>query len=209
MNEHQHQWNERYRTQDTPWETGIHHQEMTRLFIEHIVPGEKVLDIGCGLGTNAQWLARQGYQVTGIDISPTAIKHAQQKAQLEGLAINYVTLDFLHEWQRLAKFKVVFDCAVFHLFKDEQIRRKWVQAIAQVCEDDGYWINISCSQDHADEISSQTRVTAPPHLSAKEMIAAVDPDFEIIEIRRCEFTINRMGQGQASFNAWGSVFKKR
>ena len=209
MNDHQRSWNERYLTQDTPWEIGIHHQEMQRLFADYIAMGATVLDTGCGLGTNTQWLAQQGYKVTGIDISAAAIEKADHHARQRGLAIQYQTLDFLHEWEKLNRFNVVFDCAVFHLFKELEVRRKFVKAVSHVCDDHGYWINISCSQDNAEQISAQTGVDAPPRISAREMIEVVEPEFEIIEMRRCEFVINRSGQGKAAFNAWGCVFKKR
>lgn len=42
------------------------------------VRGLKVLDLGCGEGTNAAWLASLGCQVTAVEISPTALQHAQQ-----------------------------------------------------------------------------------------------------------------------------------
>jgi 2-polyprenyl-3-methyl-5-hydroxy-6-metoxy-1,4-benzoquinol methylase len=208
MSEHQRDWNERYRTQDTPWETGVAHEEMKRLFIEYAAAGASVLDTGCGLGTNTQWLAKQGYEVTGIDISHTAIAQAQQKAAELGLTIQYQTLDFLHEWEKLRRFNVVFDCAVFHLFKTPEVRRKFVKTVSQVCDKSAYWIDISCSVDSADEIAAQSGVDAPPRITAREMIEAVEPDFEIIELRRCDFTIKRLA-GAATFKAWGSVFRKR
>jgi cyclopropane fatty-acyl-phospholipid synthase-like methyltransferase len=181
---------------------------MKRLFIEYAAAGASVLDTGCGLGTNTQWLAKQGYEVTGIDISHTAIAQAQQKAAELGLTIQYQTLDFLHEWEKLRRFNVVFDCAVFHLFKTPEVRRKFVKTVSQVCDKSAYWIDISCSVDSADEIAAQSGVDAPPRITAREMIEAVEPDFEIIELRRCDFTIKRLA-GAATFKAWGSVFRKR
>jgi len=38
-----------------------------------------VLDIGCGLGTNALWLSRRGFQVTGLDLAPVAIAAARRR----------------------------------------------------------------------------------------------------------------------------------
>ncbi len=45
----------------------------------------RALDLGCGEGADAIWLAQQGWQVTGIDISPTAIARAAQAASQAGI----------------------------------------------------------------------------------------------------------------------------
>lgn len=45
--------------------------------------GAKVLDAGCGSGTNSIWLARHGFTVTGVDFSEFALGKAQEQAQRE------------------------------------------------------------------------------------------------------------------------------
>lgn len=53
----------------------------------------KILDIGCGGGLVCEPLARLGYEVTGIDQSPEAIRVAQQHSAEQGLNINYLCQD--------------------------------------------------------------------------------------------------------------------
>ncbi len=48
-----------------------------------------VLDAACGSGGHALWLARQGYRVTGADVSPVMIQLAQQKAADAGLDVPF------------------------------------------------------------------------------------------------------------------------
>ena len=43
------------------------------------------LDAGCGAGAEAVWLAEQGWDVTGADISPTALAKARRRAEVAGL----------------------------------------------------------------------------------------------------------------------------
>ena len=52
-----------------------------------------VLDVGCGLGDNAIYLARQGHQVTGIDNAPAAIQQAQQRARQHGVDVTFAVAD--------------------------------------------------------------------------------------------------------------------
>jgi SAM-dependent methyltransferase len=57
------------------------------------VRGLSVLDVGCGNGYFARALARQGARVTGVDISPRMIEHANQQESAEPLGIEYHVLD--------------------------------------------------------------------------------------------------------------------
>ncbi len=65
-------------------------------------PGDQVLDVGCGTGTDAIFLAQHGVQVTGIDLSPAMIAQAESKVRGAGLthAIRVCAMD-LAELHRL------------------------------------------------------------------------------------------------------------
>jgi SAM-dependent methyltransferase len=70
-----------YRLGFKPWDSGVSPPELTE-FIEGPQarkPG-KALDLGCGTGTNAVYMAEHGWQVTGVDFVPQAIAMAKQKA---------------------------------------------------------------------------------------------------------------------------------
>jgi SAM-dependent methyltransferase len=58
------------------------------------LPGERVLDLGCGLGAGCQFLARRGCAVTGIDVEERVLQDARLAANLGGLGgIRFVRLD--------------------------------------------------------------------------------------------------------------------
>ena len=57
------------------------------------VRGMSVLDVGCGTGYFAREVARRGARVTGIDISPRMIEHAEQQESTGSLGIEYHVLD--------------------------------------------------------------------------------------------------------------------
>jgi S-adenosylmethionine-dependent methyltransferase len=52
----------------------VRQELVTRQLAAHLPPAARVLDIGCGQGTQALRLARNGYQVTGLDSSPTLLR---------------------------------------------------------------------------------------------------------------------------------------
>jgi len=56
-------------------------------------PPGRALDLACGTGRNALYLAEKGYDVSAIDTSPQAIELAEQAAREEGLKINWIVAD--------------------------------------------------------------------------------------------------------------------
>lgn len=56
-------------------------------------PVRQVADLACGTGNTSLPLARRGYQVTGIDLAPAMIDLARQKAEKEGLSIDFLVQD--------------------------------------------------------------------------------------------------------------------
>lgn len=56
----------------------------------------KIIDLGCGPGLYTELLAKKGYAVTGIDISPKSIEYAKKSAEEQKLSIQYLNEDFIH-----------------------------------------------------------------------------------------------------------------
>lgn len=77
----------RYWRGRTPWDTNVTPPEVMA-FLAQAKPGRS-LDLGCGTGTNAVTMARHGWQVTGVDFAPAAVRAARRKASKAGLEIDF------------------------------------------------------------------------------------------------------------------------
>jgi SAM-dependent methyltransferase len=77
-------WNDRYRTADLVW--GTEPNRFVRRLCERLPVGD-ALDIACGEGRNALWLARLGWRVHGVDYSDVAIERARTLTAAEPEAI--------------------------------------------------------------------------------------------------------------------------
>jgi 2-polyprenyl-3-methyl-5-hydroxy-6-metoxy-1,4-benzoquinol methylase len=80
------------------------------------LPGKRVLDIGCGDGTNAILLASLGAQVTGIDVSPKAVELAAKRAELSGVSAStrFVCAPLETADLPAASFDVIWGDAILH-----------------------------------------------------------------------------------------------
>ena len=84
-------WNQRYRAVDLVWGT-----EPNRFVAEALggrEPAGRALDLACGEGRNAIWLAKRGWRVTGVDLSDVAIERARKLAAAEGVEAEWVCAD--------------------------------------------------------------------------------------------------------------------
>jgi SAM-dependent methyltransferase len=84
------EWDDRYRTTELIWTA-----EPNRFLVEQVTdlgPG-RALDLGCGEGRNAVWLAQRGFDVTAIDFSAVAIEKASQLAQERRVHVDWIVAD--------------------------------------------------------------------------------------------------------------------
>ena len=166
-----------------PWDIGRPQPTVRSLFEERSF-GESAIDVGCGTGENALFLATQGYSVLGIDSAPRAIEQARTKARNRNIenrvrfAIrNALTLDELSK-----KFDIALDCGLFHVFDDEN-RRKYVEALGHVVAPDGYAIVLCFSDREPGE-------WGPRRISTDELRAAFTSGWTVEEIRPARFAVN-------------------
>ena len=85
-------WNARYAAKELVWTA-----EPNRLFaseVEALEPG-RALDLACGEGRNAVWLADKGWRVTAVDFSDVALAKAERLAASRGVEIEWVLADVL------------------------------------------------------------------------------------------------------------------
>lgn len=90
-------WDARYRESDSMWSGKVNHaleRALTRVGMSPAPRSNlRALDLGCGEGGDALWLASQGYAVTGVDIAPTAIERAQSHALRQGVTATFAASD--------------------------------------------------------------------------------------------------------------------
>jgi 2-polyprenyl-3-methyl-5-hydroxy-6-metoxy-1,4-benzoquinol methylase len=70
------------------------------------LPAGTALDAGCGRGTDALWLAGQGWRVTAVDVSPTAVHSARDAAPELAARVDWVVAD-LTTWQPPERYDLV------------------------------------------------------------------------------------------------------
>ncbi|GFG74755.1 class I SAM-dependent methyltransferase [Mycobacterium botniense] len=118
----------------TPWDG--HPQSATlRELVEgnHRLPPGSALDVGCGTGDASIYLAQHGWQVTGVDFTPKALRKARAKARAAQVTVNFVDADVTHLSQAGIGpgFQLIVDNGCFHGMSGSD-RELYVQEITAV-----------------------------------------------------------------------------
>lgn len=135
-------WNERYGAADRLW-SGNPHPQIPELVAE--LPPGAALDLACGEGADAIWLAEQGWQVTAVDFSDVAIDRARQAARERDLDINFVVAD-LDTWVPDGTFDLIVE---FYLHFEPERRRGLHQRLEQTLKVSGKYLCVGHHPDHA------------------------------------------------------------
>lgn len=192
-------WDERYVRNEIPWDTGCPDTYLVRTVSHWPVHRGKVLDVGCGTGTNSIWLAGQGFEVTGIDISGEAIAIARRRAADEGASCRFLCDDFLTVNIDAESQQFIFDRGCFHAMREEEQRIAFVRRISDSLSEAGLWLSMIGNADdlHQDQ--------GPPKLSARQITQAVEPFFEILQLESCMIE-SRLGKPP---RFWQCLARKR
>jgi SAM-dependent methyltransferase len=177
-------WNESYASGQLPWDTGQPEPLLVEFVTSGAVTPGPTLEIGAGTGTNAIWMAERGFDVLGVDVSPLAVERAHAKMEGQALRCRFAAWDFLAAPPPAAPFQFVFDRGCFHVFDEQDERRRFAEQVARALGPGGLWLSLIGSTE------GPPREVGPPRRSAREVTLAIEPALEIVELRSAEFRGN-------------------
>ncbi|HEY7154901.1 MAG TPA: class I SAM-dependent methyltransferase [Gemmataceae bacterium] len=193
-------WNERYETGDTPWETGQSSSELQRVVDEATIRPCRALEMGCGTGASAVWLAQQGFDVTALDLSPLAIERARQRAGEAGVSVRFLVADVLNPPPELAgPFDFFFDRGCYHV-----VRRENVTAYLETLR------RLTCSGTLGLVLAGNAREPhepGPPVVTEEQVRNELGSLFEIVQLR--EFRFEQVEAVGIRFLGWSCLLRRR
>ena len=172
-------WEDAYKTVP-PWDVGV----AQPAFVEIVRAGElnkgRVLDVGCGAGENALYLAGNGFSVVGVDMSDRAIAGAKAKAAERRLKVEFRAGDALSLDFKGGVFDNVIDSGLFHTFPDSD-RPVYAREIAQVLVNGGRYFMLCFSE------KEPTGWGGPRRVTREEIATTFSSHFKINYIRDASF----------------------
>lgn len=179
-------WNDQYGEGDgVVWDTG----DPQPAIVERAESGDlsgRVLDVGCGLGTEACYLAGRGHRVVGVDASSVAVERARDRTvdrSLDG-SVSFRVADALALPEAgLGTFETAIDCGLLHALPPGN-RAAYADSLASVLEPGGTAVFV--------EFGPGAPEDWPPHtLSGADVREALGDRFRIDAVEDCVFETRR------------------
>jgi len=203
MPEERPDWNERYVQGNTPWDTGRPSRELDRALSEHDISPGRVLELGCGSGTNALFLAGRGFEVTAVDVSPLAIEQARAKVEEAGVDVTLLAADLLELPELGPAFPFVFDRGVYHAVRRGNLEG-FLDTLSSVTAPGAIYLTLA---GNANEVRPAEQ--GPPRVSAEEICRELGELFDLVELRETHFNdIVLDGKSERPL-AWSALFRRK
>ncbi|MEN6342469.1 MAG: class I SAM-dependent methyltransferase [Methanospirillum sp.] len=127
-----------------PWDIGRPQTTFVALEESGEIAGD-VLDVGCGTGENALFLAGRGHTVWGVDAAQSAIEIARRKAEERGLAATFRVQDALRLQELGRTFDTIIDSGLFHALSDPE-RPLYARSLSAVLRPGGTYFMLAFSE---------------------------------------------------------------
>lgn len=160
----------------------------------------RILDVGCGAGSNSLFLARAGYRVTGIDLAEGAIAAARARAARAGLAVEFRVADALRVPFPRGEFDGALDIGCFHTLPIP-LRAAYARELARLVRPGGSFALLWMARESRNKLG-------PPHRpSLGEVTAALEEQFVF---RRTDYHAAWGGHGRnAAPPVYGARLERR
>jgi SAM-dependent methyltransferase len=193
-------WDVHYQSGNPPWETGQPSAELARVIAEERIKPGRVIELGCGSGINAVWLAQQGFNVTAVDFNKLAIDKARERAAAAGMTVRFLLADVLDWKEDCEPFPFFFDRGCYHSVRDVNVRA-FVTTLKRLTAPGSIGLVLAgnAREPHAPG-------QGPPQVTAEELHAELEPAFKIVRLR--EFRFDTLGKGMPAFLAWSCLLQR-
>jgi SAM-dependent methyltransferase len=178
------EWDAPYTGRHPPlWDAGRPSGELIKATESGTVRPGRVVELGCGSGTDSVYLAGLGFDVTAIDIAPTALRLAQERAAKAGVRVRWLLADVL-ALPNLEPFDFIYDRGCYHEVRAHGLQR-YLDSIERLSRPGSQFLLLAGN-------ANESRVDyGPPRVTEQELRDDFSKLFDFEWLRESRFEIAR------------------
>jgi SAM-dependent methyltransferase len=191
-------WDAIYREGTPPWETGMPAAELVRMVEDKIIRPASTLELACGTGADAIYLAKRGFEMTAIDSSPTALERARGRAERDDALLRLVLADAFEFGQTAGQFEFVYDVGFYHYVRHTDLDR-FLDLLWRVTKPGSYYFTVAARK-------GDTAVEGgPPPVTKRQIYHELGRLFELVQLQEC-----RLGSPDSTggYPAWSCLMQR-
>ncbi len=199
-------WDDFYRQGTPAWDTGLLEPDFQNLIDSKKIlkPRCSVLEIGCGSGIEAIYMAQKRFEVTAIDCSAMAIDRARTRSREKNVWLRIVHDDiFKFSNQNHATYDFVYDIGFYHFIRRSFLKH-YIDLLWRITKPGSFYYTLAGSDE--DEFDAeQVKQFFLPTVSEDDIVGELGTLFEVVDVRRG--TIFSRARKEP-FNAWSCLFRR-
>lgn len=163
-------------------------ESLVEYFEKGIIKASRVLELGCGHGRNALFLARRGCQVDAVDFSKEAIAWAKERAEAEGLDVNFICKSIFDLNTLSAEYDLVYDAGCFHHLLPHR-RESYVELVSKALKPNGMFALVCFTPEGGSgltdiEVYEQLKIGGGLGYTDTQLREIFSRAFEILSLRK-------------------------
>ena len=193
-------WDSAYRRTRLPgWDVGRPAGELKRIVESGAVKPGRALVLGCGTGTNAVYLASKGFEVTGVDVAPTALTFAEKQARKAKVKVRWLVADAV-AIPDIGPFDFIFDRGCYHHIQRYD-SAGFAKTVSRLTREGSLFLLLAGN-------ANEPRQYGPPRVKESQLTADFAENFAFQSMREIRFE-SRDPKRKNGPLAWSVLLRRR
>jgi SAM-dependent methyltransferase len=171
--------------------------ELVRLVESKTLRPVRTLDLGCGTGADAIYLAKRGFEMTAVDSSLTALERARVRAERDDAVLRFVPADAFEFGHTAGQFDLVYDIGLYHYIRQTDLE-PFLDLLWRVTRPGSHYFTVAARKEEASH-------DGPPAVGKRQMHLELGRLFELVEIRECRLASPNVPAG---YPAWSCLMRR-
>lgn len=182
------------------WELARPSKELEMAVANRTIRPGRTLVLGCGSGINAVYLAQKGFDVTAVDVAPTALVIGKQRADKANVKVKWLLTDVL-AMPDLGTFDFIFDRGCYHWVRKYDVEG-FIEMTRQVSHDNTHFMVIAGN-------ANESRHYGPPRVEEIQIVSEFSNVWDFVWLKEIRLGAIKLNPEGGTPLAWSILLRRK